>query len=105
MRALRGGTSAAFATGGCLWGDNGKRALLTEAEAKTLAITFDSKPKRDAASQCLVFTYKDSGVTYQVWYADVETINYWIGIAKEQGVNNFSLWRLGGNIEINKINE
>ncbi|WP_371373484.1 hypothetical protein [Sporomusa aerivorans] len=105
MRALRGGASAAFATGGCLWGDNGKRALLTEAEAKTLAVTFDSKPKRDAASQCLVFTYKDSGVTYQVWYADVETINYWIGIAKEQGVNNFSLWRLGGNIEINKINE
>ncbi|WP_094605558.1 hypothetical protein SPSIL_012930 [Sporomusa silvacetica DSM 10669] len=103
MKALRGETSVAFATGGCLWGDNGKRSLLSEAEAKTLAVTQDSKTQRDEESQCIVFEYQDMGVSYQVWYADVETLNYWIGIAKEQGVNNISIWRLGGNIDINKI--
>jgi len=103
MKFLQGEASAAFATGGCLWGDNGKRALLSEAEAKTLAVTYDSKTKRDKESQCIVFEYKDRGVSYQVWYADVQTLNYWIGIAKEQGVNNISIWRLGGNIDINKI--
>ena len=103
MKALQGETSVAFATGGCLWGDTGKRALLSEVEAKTLAVTQDSKIKRDEASQCIVFQYQDMGVSYQVWYADVETLIYWIGIAKEQGVNNISIWRLGGNIDINKI--
>lgn len=103
MKTLPGETSVAFATGGCLWGDNGKKSFLSEAEAQNLAVVYDSKTKRDEESQCIVFEYKDSGVTYQVWYADVETLNYWIGVAKKQGVNNISIWRLGGNININKM--
>lgn len=105
MKALPGEKSAAFSTGGCLWGDNGKKRFLTEVEARTLARVYSVEPKRDEESQCLVFGYKDIyGVSYQVWYADVETLNYWISIAKEQGINNVSLWRLGGNVDINKIN-
>ncbi len=103
MSALPGSKSAAFATGGCIWGNNGEKRFLTEVEAKSLAVTYDAAAKRDKESQCLVFSYKDKGITYQVWYADIETLKHWITIAKNQGVNNISLWRLGGNIDINKI--
>ncbi len=103
IQALPGEKSIAFSTGGCLWGDNGEKRFLSEVEAKTLAAIYDRETKRDEESQCIVFDYKDRGVTYQVWYADVKTLNYWISIAKEQGENNISLWRLGGNVDINEI--
>lgn len=103
MEALPGEKSVAFSTGGCLWGDNGEKRFLTEVEAKTLAMIYDAEIKRDKESQCVVFDYKSKGVTYQVWYADVRTLNYWISIAKEQGENNISLWRLGENVDIDKI--
>jgi spore germination protein YaaH len=103
MKVLSGKKSVAFSTGGCVWGDNGEKRFLTEVEAKTLAVTYDVETKRDDESQCVVFDYKDRGVSYQVWYADVKTLNYWIAIAKEQGINNISLWRFGGNVDINNI--
>ena len=103
MEALPGEKSAAFSTGGCLWGDNGEKRFLSEADAKTLAVTYGAETRRDEESQCVVFNYKNTGVSYQVWYADVKTINHWIAIAKGQGRNNISLWRLGGNVDINKI--
>lgn len=104
MEDLPSEKSVAFSTGGCVWDSNGKKSFLTEAEAKTLAVTHDAETQRDEESQCLFFDYKDSkGVFYQVWYADVKTLNYWISIAKEQGQSNISLWRLGGNVDINKI--
>ncbi|CUH97630.1 putative membrane protein [Propionispora sp. 2/2-37] len=103
MKALPGEKSVALSTGGCLWGDNGKKNFLTEAEARSLALSHAVKPKRDEASQCLVFSYQDGGISYEVWYADVETLNYWIDIVKEHGINNISLWRLGGNMDINRI--
>lgn len=104
MEALPGEKSVAFATGGCMWVYNGAKNLLTEVEARTLAVTYDLERMRDEESQCVVFDYKDDlGVSYQVWYADVRTLNYWISVAKEAGVNNISLWRLGGNVDIHKI--
>lgn len=103
MKTLPGEKSIAFSTGGCVWGSNGEKRSLTEVEAKTLVVTYDRPTKRDKESQCIVFDYKDKGVTYQVWYADVKTLNYWISIAKEHGENNISLWRLGGNVDIDKI--
>ncbi|MEG6586623.1 hypothetical protein [Dendrosporobacter sp. 1207_IL3150] len=103
MKALPGSNSVAFSTGGCLWGSDGKKRFLTEAEAKHLADKKEAEIKRDEQSQCIVFEYVEGGITYQVWYADVKTLNYWISIAKVEGVNNISLWRLGGNIDINKI--
>lgn len=103
MKDLPGPKSIAFSTGGCVWGDNGKRRFLTEAEAKNLAVTYGSETKRDKESQCLVFEYNDAGMVYQVWYADIETLNYWITLARQQGVNNISLWRLGGNLDLQKL--
>jgi spore germination protein YaaH len=103
MTALPSGKSVALSTGGCVWGDNGEKRFLTETEAKTLVATYGLATKRDEESQCVVFTYKEKDVSYQVWYADVQTLNYWIAIAKEHGVNNVSLWRFGGNVGINQI--
>ncbi len=103
MKFLPGKPTAAFSTGGCLWGDNGEKRFITEAEAKTLAVLHDAKPKRDPDSQAQVFSYQEQGVSYQVWYADVKTLKFWIALAGEQAVTNISLWRLGGNLDINKI--
>lgn len=104
MGPLPGNKSIALATGGCLWGDNGEKRFLREVDAKDLAKSHKAKPIRDEESQCLVFNYTDKEASYQVWYADAKTINYWISVAKEQGVNNVSLWRLGGNVDMRKIN-
>lgn len=103
MKALPGEKSAAFSTGGCLWGDNGDKRFLTEVQAKNLAEKYSAEITRDEESQCIVFAYQDMGVTYQVWYADAETLNYWITISKVQGENNISLWRLGENVDIDAI--
>jgi len=103
MEGLLGEKSVAFATGGCVWGDNGEKRLLTEAEAKNLAVKYNADMQRDEESQCVIFDYKENGVSYQVWYADIKTLNDWIKIAKEQGVNHISLWRFGGNMNLNKV--
>lgn len=103
MEALPGEKAAAFSTGGCVWGDDGEKRFLTEVQANTLAVTHARDPRRDKESQCLVFEYQDNGVSYQVWYTDVQTLNYWASIAREQGGDQINLWRLGGNAAIDKI--
>lgn len=104
MQALPGEKSIALSTGGCVWGDNGDKRFITEGEAKVLATVYGAEMRRDGESQCLVFDYQAKDVNYQVWYADMETINFWISVAKERGMNNISLWRLGGNVDIRKLN-
>ncbi len=104
MAPLPGEKAVALATGGCFWGSNGKKGLLTEVEAKTIAKINDAVERRDEDSQCVVFDYQDKhGVTYEVWYADAKTLKFWISVAQAKGVNNISLWRLGGNVDINKV--
>ena len=102
MKALPGEKSAAFSTGGCIWRSNGEKRFLTEVEAKTLAVTYEAEIQRDEQSQCLFFRYQEQGGWQEVWYADVQTLNAWIALAKEQGINHVSLWRLGGNVDIGK---
>lgn len=103
MSVLPGEKSVAYSTGGCLWGDNGVKKFVTEDEAQALAMLYGAEPIRDEESQCLIFDYQDKGVAYKVWYADVKTLNYWIAIAQEKGETNISLWRLGGNSAIHKL--
>lgn len=103
MAVLPGEKSVAFATGGCRWGSNGEKNFITEVEAKTLASTYKVETKRDEASQCVVFSYQDGTIQYHVWYADVKTLNSWISVAKNKGMHNISIWRLGGNAAIHKI--
>ena len=103
MQNLPGEKSVAFATGGCLWGSNGEKRLLTEDEASALAKKHHARLNRDKASGCQVFSYEEDSVTYTIWYADAETIKYWTSAALELGDTNISLWRMGGNSDIGKI--
>jgi spore germination protein YaaH len=104
MKYLPDKKSVAISTGGCLWGSNGHSEFITETDARLLAQKYKAKTRRDKDSQCMVFSYKDNGVSYVVWYADVNTLNYWISLARNQGQNNISIWSLGGNLDFNKIN-
>ena len=104
MEALPGRKAAAFATGGCLWQDygffglkKGEARFLTEKEAAALAKKHARTPERDAESAALHFTFSADGQDAEVWYADAETLNAWITLAAENGVEAVSIWRLGGN--------
>lgn len=104
MEALPGKKAAAFATGGCLWQDygffglkKGEARFLTEKEAAALAKKHGRTPERDAESAALHFTFSADGHDGEVWYADGETLNAWITLAAENGVEAVSLWRLGGS--------
>lgn len=104
MKALPGEKAVALATGGVVWAETGKKKMLTEVEAKSLAVINEAVVRRDKNSQCLVFTYQEQGIKHTVWYADVNTLNFWISVTQEQGKMPVNLWRLGGNRDIQLLN-
>ena len=102
MEALPGKKGVAFSNGGCLWKDAGLLGLkkgtarfITEADAVKLARTYKLKPKRDDDSAALHFSYQYNGSTYEVWYADKETLAAWVTLAAQKGMSEAILWRLG----------
>lgn len=110
MASIPGEKGAAFATGGCLWEDYGLLGLkkgttrfLDEDEAAALLQKHGVKPERDEASYALHGKYQDNGHSYELWYADSETLNAWIKAAADGGITKISLWRLGGNNNIKGI--
>lgn len=104
MQNLPGEKSVAFSTGGCLWGSEGEKRLLTEDAAMVLAKTYHARVTRDEASACQFFSYTEANINYTVWYADAETLKFWNAVASELGGNtNISIWRMGGNADIAKI--
>ena len=105
MALLPGHTSAAFATGGCVWEDGNNGRLISEQDAVSLAEEQRAKPERDTASQCLHFEYMKEGHQYVVWYADRQTLNAWIHLMAVYGHTDVSIWRLGGNLQIERLNE
>ena len=97
MEKVPGEKSFAIATGGFDWGDNGKVLSLTEKGAKELIKTYGVSVTRDEESKCNVFNYEDQeGVSHEVWYADLETLNEWMKVIKENS-GKVSIWRLGHN--------
>lgn len=105
MKSLPGEKSVALSTGGCMWTSNEVKQWVTEREAKAMAVAHEIQPKRDPDSQSLFFKYEHNGISYQVWYADIQTINYWNTLAKEFGISKINLWKLGGNMNFDKIKE
>lgn len=103
MEALPSKKAVAFSNGGCLWKDAGLFGLvkgtprfITTAEAVRLRDVHQAKPERDEASAALHFSYQEDGHTYEVWYADEETLDAWTTLAANRGIPSVSLWRLGG---------
>ena len=110
MAAIPGRKSAAFATGGCLWEDyallrlkKGPVRFVDEDEAAALVQKHSLTPERDAESAALYCQYEENGQHYELWYADSETINAWIKLAADNGIERISLWRLGGNTDIKAV--
>ena len=110
MEALPGRRSAAFAGGGCLWQDygllglmSGEKRFITEREAAALAEQHNAVPERDAESAALHFRFSADGHETEVWYADSETLNAWITLAAQNGIEAVSIWRLGGNMELGNL--
>ena len=110
MHALPGSPSVAFATGGCLWQDHhvifgggGEKRFITQREAEELAARAHAEPVRDEESAALHFAADIDGHKTEVWYADSETLNAWITCAANQGIEQVSIWRMGGNHEIGKV--
>ena len=101
---LPGEISFALATGGFDFGDNGTIVALTEREALELARMHDKSPIMDRKSNALFFNYVDNQkIEHKVWYANGRTIEYWIDVIKQSGNNNISLWKIGGNINLENI--
>ena len=112
MQALPGKKAAAFATGGCVWEKFGllrrerkSSKFLTEGEAVALQKKYKAKPERDKESAALSFDYEDKkdGKTYEVWYADSETLKAWITLAADKGIPSVMIWRLGDNVTISDV--
>lgn len=92
----------ALATGGFDFGEEGSAAQVTEEDALLLIKDYNAVTQRDEQSQCVVFQYRSaSGKHHEVWYADKNTIEYWIQIIEDKGDYSISLWRLGGNVTVN----
>lgn len=96
MKALPGSLGAAFANGGCLWGSNGDKKLISTSQAEALLQKYQVDPTRDPESSALYFSYEEDGVTYTVWFADKKTLADWTEKASKVGISSASIWRLGG---------
>ncbi|MDD4722144.1 MAG: hypothetical protein WC127_04560 [Acidaminococcaceae bacterium] len=103
MNTLPEPKAVAYSNGGCSWNTKGQRKFITEKEALEIIKKYKRVPVRDGDSQCLVLKYRKGITFYSVWYADATTMNYWISLAKEAGIQRVSLWRLGGNTSIEKV--
>ncbi len=103
-RSLPGQVNFALATGGFDFQDDGLVSSLTEREAEELFALYGDNLYRDKKSQALVFAYRDQdGIDHEVWYADGETLKFWIENINRQGSYNISIWRLGGNVSLNAL--
>jgi len=105
MNRLPENRGVALATGGCKWPEGKRPSFINEDEAKELQQNFGGQVVRDGASHALHFKYAAATEKGEVWYADAETLRYWRQIARLQGINKFSLWRLGHNVSCEKYFE
>lgn len=97
MKALPAPIGVAFSTGGCIWGDNGKKKFISSQEARSLAQENHVAPQRDIKSYDLYFSFTKDNVNYTVWYADQTTIDRWEQKAATMELHSASIWCLGNS--------
>lgn len=98
MKSLPGTPGIALAAGGCLWSSSGEKKFISEQDALSLARRYKKVPERSLKSNALRFSYKDdAGIEYTVWYADELTLTSWMNKAKDAGISDICIWRLGGS--------
>ena len=90
------------------WDTSEKGTSLTESAATDLALKYNTEPTRDKDSGCMVFEYYDkTGMKFDVWYADDETLKLWINTIQvlTENENDIAIWRIGGNISLENLTE
>jgi spore germination protein YaaH len=97
MKMIPSQRGVAIATGGCIWEVNNTRYLNEEDCYKIIP---KDKYMRDGASYDLTYEGKDT----IIYVADVETLNHQIELLHKLDMNNIYLWRLGGNVNLKKLN-
>ncbi len=91
----------ALSLGGFDFAADGSVSQLTEVECVSLLQATGAAVNRDSGSKDLVFSYIDSkSMKHEVWYADNETLQYWMRIGNSCGIDRFSIWRLGSNVTL-----
>ncbi|MDD2973282.1 MAG: glycosyl hydrolase family 18 protein [Lachnospiraceae bacterium] len=91
----------ALSIGGFDFAADGTVKQVTESECVALQQQYGAAAIRDEQSNDLVFSYKaQDGIDHEVWYADNETLTYWMSVGKTYGINRFSIWRLGSTITL-----
>jgi len=99
MEKLPGTINFALATGGYDFGADGSVAQLRKADAYAIQNANGATLNRDPSSQAVYFDYVDgNGMSHQVWFADDNTLAFWMQTIRDRGHNRFTIWRLGGNI-------
>lgn len=95
MKNVPGPVDYALANGGFDWGSDGSVTSLTTKQAQILAAEFSAECKTDA-SGAKYYTYTDeNGMSHEVWYGDMETLEIWMKWLQEGGNWEYSIWRLG----------
>lgn len=101
MEQLPGTINFALATGGFDFAKDASVAQVTMSQAQKLQKTAVSDVYRDEESNALYFDYVDeTGMEHQVWYADEKTLESWMNVIRAEGHERFTIWRLGGNVEL-----
>lgn len=104
MEALPGGKGFALATGGFHWVDGQRAQSLTQDAAEALADANGQQAVRDEASGGLHFQFFDGqGRLNTIWYADGATLSRWRDVIAGMGEYHVSLWRLGGNRDLDAL--
>ena len=91
-----GSVRMAFATGGFEWAGGNITALTQSQVMENLSLA-GVEPVRDMYSGAMKATYQKNGTTYEVWYADGQTLARWRDTCIDYGFNSFDIFRLGGN--------
>ena len=91
----------ALSNGGFDFAADGAVSQLTEKECVELLNASGQDMRRDADSMDVVFTYTaEDGISHEVWYADNETLQYWMDTLSANGYHRYSIWRLGSNVTL-----
>ena len=96
MEQLPGTLNFALSNGGFDFGEEGDAEQLNSADVAGRIRKYGGSPVRDENSGAMVYTYSEEGQKHEIWYADRETLQYWISVIGKEGHHRISVWRLGG---------
>lgn len=78
------------------WGGSGKARGVTYSNVKNLISKYKPKVIFDQISKTPHFSYREGGVSHEVWYENVDSFKAKLNVLNNLGLSNLSFWPLGG---------